>query len=205
MHGRDPFEGQPRAGIHGDEYKCGDCLDGSNEWIDIQGLRLWKSRGDASRIYETPDGRWFLDAPGVPFLELPARNVAKLVLNWGWTLSARLKQAIAEGEAAAFDARPKLPLAVLEPHCPVVLTKPAEAPLILGVRVKPLTAAQFDAVNVLVLAWPEGLHLSELNRRSKFGDPRHNLRRARRSAPEWEPVIRFPGRPYGRYRIAVPA
>ena len=70
------------------------------------------------------------------------------------------------------------------------------------VEKRPLTRPQYDVVKALLEAGEPGLSKDELDRKSKRGDARKILRRLADSDPDWEAVIRLPGRPGVRYRIS---
>jgi hypothetical protein len=82
----------------------------------------------------------------------------------------------------------------------VILKSPGESPIIDGTEVHKLTKAQYDVVQALLAAGPQGLTKDELDRNSKHGDARKILARLKEQ-PGWDAVIQMPGSTGMRYRL----
>jgi hypothetical protein len=68
----------------------------------------------------------------------------------------------------------------------------------------PLSAAKYRVVRALVDAGAPGLSKGELDDRSGCTDARKHLKELAARDPDWEAVIIFPGKSWGRYRILLP-
>jgi hypothetical protein len=84
---------------------------------------------------------------------------------------------------------------------PVILRGRTEKPLVRGKEMPTLTVAQYNVVKALLDA-EDGLKKDRLVEKSGHTDALGILRRIRESGTAWKKVIRFPGKPGGRYRIA---
>jgi len=94
----------------------------------------------------------------------------------------------------------KIPAA---PPSVVQLRGKAMGPIVLGREKPPLSIAQYHAVSSLLRGGVEGCRLSDMDEWGPTGWHKV-LNRLKASDPDWDAVIHFPGRPYGRYRIAAP-
>jgi len=85
---------------------------------------------------------------------------------------------------------------------PVELHGRGEPPIVRGKRKEsPLTKGQYDVVGLLLTAGENGLTKDDLVTNSSHADARGILRRLADSDSDWRAVIKFPGKPWGRYRI----
>ena len=89
------------------------------------------------------------------------------------------------------------------PFPPVVLRGPLLKPLVLGVEAVRLTDAQYDVIQALLDAGPNGLGKDELDQSSGRTEARKILTRLRDSDSQWAKVIRMAGKRGYRYRLGV--
>jgi hypothetical protein len=139
-------------------------------------------------------------------MEFVPHRAAILLLNWGLRLPIDLASNLRDHERA--EAPPTLPLplplAAAKENL-VVLYGPLDKPLVLG-RPKPvLGPIPHKVIRTLIEAGEDGLSLVDLRVESKHQGARNILKRIAATDPDWEYVIRFPGRRrLGGYRIGHP-
>lgn len=83
----------------------------------------------------------------------------------------------------------------------VTLREPYERPLVQGQEVDFLTDAQYDVIQTLLEAGPQGLKKDDLDYKSGHPDARKILKRLHDSSPLWQSVISLPKRKGLRYRL----
>jgi hypothetical protein len=71
-----------------------------------------------------------------------------------------------------------------------------------GLQLKPLTRSQYTLIAAMLDAGQEGMSSKQLSD-LKLGGWRESLSTLKGSHPVWERILVFPGRPYGRYRLAA--
>jgi hypothetical protein len=86
-------------------------------------------------------------------------------------------------------------------HKPVVLGNEGTPVIVLGQTLPKLSSATYDVVKALVDAGDAGLSLSDLSKNSGHDGPHVFLKRLTERFAEWAQVIKFPGKPWGKYCI----
>jgi hypothetical protein len=86
---------------------------------------------------------------------------------------------------------------------PLVQGDFGDEPVLQGKIKKRLTRAQYDVVKTLAEAGRIGLSKDRLEVISGHGDAVHILKRLARSDGDWQSIIRLPGKPGLRYRLAI--
>lgn len=84
---------------------------------------------------------------------------------------------------------------------PIILSGPGKPVIVRGKEKRPLTEAQYDVIEVLLAAGPQGLNKDELPRKSKHGDAVRVLGRIADIDADWKSVIGLAGKTGGGYRI----
>jgi hypothetical protein len=111
--------------------------------------------------------------------------------------SVPIVEIMAEREPVAIPDNPPAALPKLR------LGRPGEPASIDDQEMRLLTDSQRAVLAALLESGPEGLDTEEIESKSGQGGWRQTLLRLKKSHPLWDSIILFPGRPWGRYRLAA--
>jgi hypothetical protein len=165
--------------------------DGSVGPLDVDACERWGSEDEASgaSLLRDESGRWVYEHRGF-YLEVPPVRAFHYLLTWGWTPPPALTRASEEAEAASQPERPRLPLppgSLSTP--PVTLKGPKEQPIVIG-KVKPrLRLSQYNVLQAVATAYPNGLDKYDLRKKSGHSGAVNIFKRLRRDVDYAEALI----------------